>query len=307
MNHATRNYLSYTLASFIIFFDVLICARTLFIENLSVFLLVLYTGLLIGLFVSWRAKNFGKSSARYGFIAAVLTITINFINSDGEIFWLVFLANTVVFCLLVLISTILAPPRPLPVPLNFGQTPPRIDQNSAKKFRQKLKINASDRTILLYGRPQKPKQFDLIVKVLPKIIDLFPGQNIRLLITTWGNKNREVQKIKRLIVKYDLERNIRLIKTTDPEILKYVINLADIIVFPYHYNFLDPADLNAVLPYLKALVVTDTALFAQLVNNKDCIKLPNMGNPDLLAATVERLLNNDQLLLELGFNLTRKK
>jgi glycosyltransferase involved in cell wall biosynthesis len=307
MTHATRNYLSYTLASFIIFFDVLILARALFTENLSVVLIIFYTGLLVGLFVAWRAKNFGQHSARYGFMASVLTIILNFANTDSSIFWLIFIINATIFSLLVIIGTVLAPPKPLPVPLNFGQTPPRIEQDFAKKFRQKLKLNAADHTILLYGKPEHAKQFDLVIKALPNIKKLFPDQNIRLLLTTWENNNREVRKLKGLIRELDLAKNIRLIKTTEPEVLKYVINLADVIVFPYRSGYLDPADLNAVLPFLKALVVPDTALFAQLVNNKNCLKLKNIRNLELLAVTIERLLKNDQMLLTLGFNLSQTK
>lgn len=307
MNHATRNYLNYTLASFIIFFDVLILARALFTENLSAILLALHIGLLLGFFVAWRSKNFAQRASMYGFTASTLAILLNFAHPGNDIFWLIFAVNATVFGLLVIISTVLAPPKPLPVPLNFGQDPPRIEQEFAKKFRQKLKINADDHVVLLYGKPKKGKQFELLVKALPAIKDLFPNENIRLLITTWGNNTREVQRLKTLVKKLGVNKNVRLIKTTDPEPLKYVINLADVIVFPYRSSFHDPSDLNAVLPYLKALVVPDTALFAQLVNNKTCLKMKNVHNKNLLAVTIERLLNNDQLLLQLGFNLSKAK
>jgi len=307
MNHATRNYVSYTLASFIIFFDVLVIAKNLFTEDLSVILLILNIALLLGLFITWRAKNFARRAIGYGFMASVLMILLNFLMLQTAAFWLTFIVNVVVFGLLILLSSVWAPPKPLPVPLNFGQEPPRIDQETAKKFRQKIKINADDHVVLLYGKPEAKKQFQLMVRAFPIVKDLFPESNVRLLITTWGEKTRTVKKLKNMVHRLGIINNVRFIKTTNPEHLKYTVNLADVIVFPYNAGYRNPDALNTVLPYLKALVVPDTALFAQLINNQTCLKVVNMYNKNTLAITVERLLKNDQLLLQLGFNLSKAK
>lgn len=307
MNHATRNYISYILASFIIFFDVLVLAKNIFTEDLPIFVLILNIALLLGLFVTWRARNFARKSASYGFAAATLMILLNILMIPTETFWLTLIVNLVILILLILVNSVLAPPKPLPTPLKFGQETPHIDQEFAKRFREKIRINATDHVLLLYGKPEKQKQFHLLIRALPTLLELFPDDNIRLLITTWGENDRTVKKLKRLVQHHDLTKNVRFIKTTNPEHLKYTINLADVIVFPYNAVYRDPEDLNAVLPYLKALVVPDTALFGQLINDKNCLKVVDMRNKNLLAITIENLLKNDQLLLQLGFNLSSKK
>jgi len=307
MNHATRNYISYILASFIIFFDVLVLAKNIFTEDLPIFVLILNIALLLGLFLAWRAKNFARKSVSYGFMAATFMILLNLLMITADNFWLTIIVNLVIFILLVLVSSVLAPPKPLPTPLKFGQKTPHIDQAFAKRFREKIRINSDDHVLLLYGKPEKKKQFHLLVKALPTLLELFPNENIRLLITTWGENDRTVKKLKRLVRDLDLGKNVRFIKTTNPEHLKYTVNLADVIIFPYNAAYRDPEDLNAVLPYLKALVVPDTALFGQLINDKNCLKIVDMRNKNVLAITIESLLKNDQLLLQLGFNLSTGK
>lgn len=305
MDRHTRNYIIYTLASFIIFFNVLLSARAIFTENLSVFLYLLYLILLLSLFVAWRAEDFGKKALGYGFLFSVLMLLVNFINHQGPTFWLVFWINLVVFAGLTVLALFLRPNKPSIQPLEFGQEPPRIEQDLAKRFREKLKIQATDRVLLLYGKPERAKQFSALLEALPIISNLCPNVNIRLLITTWGEGDGEVPKLKRLAKELQIIDNLRFIKTTDPENLKYIINLSDIIVFPYNERINDPGDLNAVLPYLKALVVPDFLLFAQLINGKTCLKVKNITDKKDLALAIERLIKDEKLMLQLGFNLSK--
>ncbi len=306
MERSTRNYLIYTLASFVIFFDVLLSARAIFTENLSVFLYICYIALLLGLFVAWRAKEFEKKAMGYGFLFSILMLLVNFINQAGQTFWLVFWINIIVFAGLVALALIFRPKQPSIQPLEFGQEPPHIEQDYAKRFREKLKINATDRVLLLYGKPEKYKQFSLLLDVLPILVNLCPNINLRLLITTWGEGDGEVPKLKKLAKEINVLDNVRFIKTTDPENLKYIINLADIIVFPYAAKATDTSDLNAVLPYLKSLVVPDYPLFAQLVNEKTCLKVKDINDKKELALAIERLIKDEKLMLQLGFNLSKK-
>lgn len=305
MERTSRNYLVYTLASFVIFFDVLLSARAIFTENISVFLYICYIALLLGLFVAWRAKEFEKKALGYGFLFSVLMLLVNFINHDSPTFWLVFWINLIIFAGLACLAVIFRPHEPSVQPLEFGQEPPHIEQTLAKRFRAKLKISATDRVLLLYGKPERAKQFSRLLEALPIIINLCPNLNIRLLITTWGEGDGEIPRLKRLARELNLLDSLRFIKTTDPENLKYIINLADIIVFPYAERFPDTSDLNAVLPYLKALVVPDYPLFAQLINEKTCLKVKDINDKKDLALTIERLIKDEKLMLQLGFNLSK--
>ncbi len=305
MERTSRNYLIYTLASFVIFFDVLLCARAIFTANPSVFLYICYIALLLGLFVAWRAREFEKKALGYGFLFSVLMLLVNFINHASPTFWLVFCVNLVVFAGLVCLAVIFRPTVPPVRPLEFGQEPPHIEQDLARRFREKLKIQATDRVLLLYGKPERAKQFSRLLESLPIITNLCPNLNIRLLVTTWGEGDGEVPQLKRQAKELNLLENIRFIKTTDPENLKYIINLADIIVFPYTLKIADASDLNAVLPYLKSLVVPDYPLFAQLVNEKTCLKIKNINDKKELALTIERLIKDEKLMLQLGFNLSK--
>lgn len=306
MERTSRNYLIYTLASFVIFFNVLLCARAIFTENLSVFLYICYIALLLGLFVAWRAKEFEKKALGYGFLFSVLMLLVNFINHDSSSFWLIFWINLVVFVGLACLAVALRPKEPSTQPLEFGQEPPRIDQDLARRFREKLTINATDRVLLLYGKPERAKQFSQLLEAFPIIANLCPNLAIRLLITTWGESDGEAPKLKKLAKELSLLESLRFIKTTDPENLKYIINLADIIVFPYAERATDISDLNAVLPYLKSLVVPDYPLFAQLVNEKTCLKVKDINDKKELALTIERLVKDEKLMLQLGFNLSKR-
>lgn len=305
MERTSRNYLIYTLASFVIFFNVLLCARAIFTANLSVFLYICYIALLLGLFVAWRAKEFEKKALGYGFLFSVLMLLVNFINHGSQTFWLVFWINLVILAGLIALALAFRTREPSIQPLEFGLPPPRIDQDLAKRFREKLKINAADRVLLLYGKPERAKQFSLLLEALPIITNLCSNLAIRLLITTWGESDGETPRLKTLAKELNLLDSLRFIKTTDPENLKYIINLADIIVFPYAERATDISDLNAVLPYLKSLVVPDYPLFAQLVNEKTCLKVKNISDKKELALTVERLIKDEKLMLQLGFNLSK--
>ncbi|MFC1618171.1 glycosyltransferase [Patescibacteria group bacterium] len=307
MTLATRNYICYTLASFVIFFDVLALARSLFTEELSVIFVILNVALLLGLFVGWRAKDFGSHPIRYGVLFSILTLLLNFLRPDNDYFWLILIVNGTVFILLILFASSWSPPRPPISSLAFGQEPPRIEQDVAKKYREKLKIAPDDHVLLLYGRPERHKQYDLLLKAIPTLRDLFPDKKVHLVITTWNNQNDEVSRLKTLVRKLDLVKNVLFVKSTDPENLKYIINLANVIVFPYHQDFSDQGDINDVLPYLKALVVPDQPLFAQLVNNKTAVKLPNFKNKNKVAVSIERLLKDEELMIRLGYNLSKEK
>lgn len=305
MERTSRNYLIYTLASFVIFFDVLLSARAIFTENLSVFLYICYIALLLGLFVAWRAKEFEKKALGYGFLFSILMLLVNFINHDSPTFWLVFWINLVILAGLIALALAFRTREPSIQPLEFGREPPRIDQDLARRFREKLTINAADRVLLLYGKPERAKQFALLLEAFPLIANLCPNQNVRLLITTWGDNDGEAPRLKKLAKELNLLDSLRFIKTTDPENLKYIINLADIIVFPYAERATDISDLSAVLPYLKSLVVPDYPLFAQLVNEKTCLKVKNINDKKELALTIERLIKDEKLMLQLGFNLSK--
>lgn len=305
MDRNTRNYLIYTLASFVVFFNVLLSARAIFTENLSVFLYLVYLILLLSLFVAWRAKEFEKKAMGYGYLFSVLMLLVNFINNQSSAFWLVFWVNLTVFAGLTALAIFLKSKQPSIQPLEFGQEPPRIEQDLAKRFREKLKIAPTDRVLLLYGKPERAKQFPALLKTLPIIANLCPNINLRMLVTTWGEGDGEVPKLKKLAKELGIIDNLRFIKTTDPENLKYIINLADIIVFPYNDRLNDPSDLNAVLPYLKALVVPDLPLFAQLINEKTCLKVKDISDKKELALAIERLIKDEKLMLQLGFNLSK--
>lgn len=307
MNHPMRNYIAYTLASFIVFFDVLISARTIFTQKTPNIIYVLNIGLLVFLFIIWRANKFPQSSIKYGLTSTILTITLYLLQTQNEIFWLIIITNLVILVGLTLLATIWAPKKPLNIPLDFSQPTPRIEQNIAKKIREKIEINSKDRTILLYGEPSKHKQFDVVLKAFPTLQSLFPDEKIYLLITTWDKDSKYVKKLKKIATSLDIIQNVKFIKTTDPENLKYIINLAEIIIFPYHITYDDPSDLNTVLPYLKGIVTPNTPLFTQLVNGKTCIKINNIKNKEILAIAIERLLKDEELLLQLGYNLSQQK
>ncbi len=307
MTLSTKNYICYSLASFVIFFDVLAITRALFTEDLSGFFVILNVALLLGLFVGWRAKNFGSHPIKYGLTFSILTILLNFLRPDNEYFWLILIVNAAVFILLILFTSSWSPQKPPITSLSFNQNPPRIEQEIAKKYREKLKVEADDHVILLYGRPEKQKQFDLVIKAMPIISDLFPESKVHLVITTWNNQNDEVYRLKKLVRKLDLTKQVIFVKTTDTDNLKYIINLANIITFPYHQDYFEQADLNDVIPYLKALVVPDYPLFAQLINTKTCLKIKNFRNKNNLAITIEKLLKDNDTMIRLGYNLSKEK
>lgn len=155
------------------------------------------------------------------------------------------------------------------------------------------KINTSQKNnILFFGRIDKYKGLNILLDAMPLIIKEIP--NVRLTIAGNGDLNPYRNQLSKVIDNIDIHNE--WIK--DEDVAGY-ISQAEILILPYSH-----ATQSGVIPLAYAfsipVIATDVGCLSEQVIDKKTGYLIEKNNPEILALSVIKMLNNRAELKEMG-------
>lgn len=158
----------------------------------------------------------------------------------------------------------------------------------AVKTRTELGIDERQPLLLFFGNIRDYKGLDVLLKAMPKVIDVHPDARLLVAGQPWG----DWEKYDRIIVEERIQDNVitRLEFLPFRELEKLIV-AADITVFPFRH--LDSASSSVVLAYSlgKTIVASDVGDLAEM--RGDGIYLVQPDCPQSLAETIDTALRRN--------------
>ena len=142
------------------------------------------------------------------------------------------------------------------------------------------------------GRPSFQKNIELMIEVLGKIKEEKP--NIHLVLMGVGFHAPNLEEVKSLILKYNLDANITLLEWTKREDIFHIIKNSQLYISTARYEGL-PYSVIEALALGKACVVSDADGNRDLIfDNKNGFVIKNENSIDFASAIIELLDNNNK-------------
>jgi len=174
------------------------------------------------------------------------------------------------------------------------------DENKLEELKNKLDIK-DNLVLLTVGRLNKRKSHDLVIKVVK---DLKDKLNIKYYIIGRGE---ELDNLKTLIKKYNLENNVCILTDIEDNDLVYYYNLADIFVLPQRYSDKDIEGFGIVFleagSYGLPIIAGNKGGPTEILSNKNSV-LINQDNLEELKSSILSL--NKDKRKELSENIKKR-
>lgn len=190
--------------------------------------------------------------------------------------------------------------------------PPGVNHKLFHSYNQKLsrkKIGSiADKKIILFvGRIDPIKGITLLVESLAFLIQKYPEYENKVLIQLIGgdvkskefHRNKEVMKIKELIIKRNLECCVKFMGSQPHHLLPYFYSGADVVVMPSVYESFGLVVLEAMATG-SVVVATSVGGLKYLIQDKVNGRLFESKNFKQLALILHELLENPNAREKLG-------
>jgi glycosyltransferase involved in cell wall biosynthesis len=164
----------------------------------------------------------------------------------------------------------------------------RVDQYEARK---NLNIPENAPVLVSVGGLCERKGFHRVIACLPGLIDTYP--DIQFLIVGGASAEGDwTEKLKQLVIKLKLEKNIRFLGVLSPDNLKIPLSAADVFVLATRNEGWANVFLEAMACGLP-IVTTDVGGNAEVVSHKELGKLVPFGDQQALSAAIDCALKNN--------------
>ncbi len=139
---------------------------------------------------------------------------------------------------------------------------------SKTEARKRLKIKPNIPVVLSFGNIREYKGTDVLIKAFAIVKKELPDALLLIIGKCWVNWG----KYKRLIEKYNLEKNIRTFLEYVPmSDVKLYFESCDLVALPYREFGAQSGPGNIALAFHKPLVVTNVGALPDLVKDKECV------------------------------------
>ncbi len=156
-----------------------------------------------------------------------------------------------------------------------------------------------DNYLCTVGRPSYQKRLDMMIKVIAELKKEIP--DIHLVIMGVGFYSPELNKIKTLIQKLDIEKNISLLEWTDQQNVYYIIKHSQLYISTARYEGL-PYSIIEALALGKPVVATDVDGNRDLIiDNYNGFLVPGDDVLDM-KNKILKIINKPEKLKEFGEN-----
>jgi glycosyltransferase involved in cell wall biosynthesis len=163
---------------------------------------------------------------------------------------------------------------------------------------KKKELELENSEILLFsGRIDREKGIHLIVEILPNLLKEF--KNLQLIVT---GKGPFLSELKQLIHEKGVDNAVRLMGYVADEDMAWVLNLADIFVFPTLRVEGLPLNCIEVMACGKPVIASNTGGIPTLITHQENGILIKRGNLDQLEENILNLLRNPKQRQLLGNN-----
>jgi len=157
--------------------------------------------------------------------------------------------------------------------------------------RKDLKIAEDTPVLISVGGLCERKGFHRVIECLPGLIDIYPGLQF-LIIGGASAEGDWTEKLKQLVIKLKLEKNVRFLGVLPPDRLKTPLSAADVFVLATRNEGWANVFLEAMACGLP-VVTTDVGGNAEVVSHAALGQLVPFNDQQALGFAIENALKND--------------
>lgn len=165
-----------------------------------------------------------------------------------------------------------------------------VESQDMSESRQRLGIPLNKTVFLFFGQIKKVKGVDILLKSIALLKNRYPNLYVVIAGSVWKTDFAEYQKI---IEENQLNKCLKTeIRYIPDEDVKYFYSSCDVCVLPYT-DVYQSGVIQLAYGYGKPVIATSLSAFTQFVKEGKTGFLAEPGNPDSLAAAMERALNTE--------------
>ncbi len=196
-------------------------------------------------------------------------------------------------------------------PETISIVPPGVDLNMFHAHPMEIarqhigvEVRPHDWMVLFVGRIEPLKGVDTLIRAMALLAQECPTWVDRLCLAIIGgdpntSENAEMERLKQMHADLQLGKLVTFLGAKDQDSLHHYYNAADVLVMPSHYESFGMVALEA-MACGTPVVASDVGGLSYLVRDGETgFHVPN-GDFVALASTLARLLQDDQLRLNLG-------